>query len=155
MLVEESPKLKLQRSLPLIEQIQKRSLFGVYLLGCFKERDKAKKYRKMIKDSTERIKESLDLQKLIEEQQFTCLALNVLMNARQAKIVKGMSKLKLEKQTSSLDVKPQDSSEFSHPGIESAELQFSADKVDRRLFGMIHDVNKEDTLVRDYDPSLN
>lgn len=51
----------------------------------------------MINDSTERIKESLDLQKLIEEQQFTILALNVLLNARQAKIVKGMSKLKLEK----------------------------------------------------------
>ena len=109
----------------------------------------------MINDSSERIKESLDLQKLIEEQQFPCLALNVLMNARQAKIVKGMSKLKLEKQTSSLDVKSQDSSEFSHPGIESAELQFSADKVDRRIYDMLHDVNKEDTLAKGFDPSFN
>lgn len=78
----------------------------------------------MINDSTERIKESLDLQKLIEEQQFTILAVNVLLNARQAKIVKGMSKLKLEKQNSSQDVRPRhDTDDFSpHPRLDGTEL---------------------------------
>ena len=124
MLVDESPKLRRSQSHPLIEQIQKRGFFSIYLLGCLWQRDKTKQYRKMINDSTERIKESLDLQKLIEEQQFTILAVNVLLNARQAKIVKGMSKLKLEKQSSSQDVRPRhDTDDFSpHPRLDSTEL---------------------------------
>ena len=62
----------------LTRKIEKRSCLSIYLVGCFYKRQKAKRYRKMLADAERKVNNHLDLQHLVEKQEFIKTALRVL-----------------------------------------------------------------------------
>ena len=74
-----------------MSRIKKYDCVSFYFIGCYRRKDRRKKYKEMLADSDAKINEYLDLKRVIEHQEFLQTALNVLLSHRQAKIVKQIS----------------------------------------------------------------
>lgn len=70
---------------------ERRACFQLYLIGCFYKRKRTKRYRRMLAESNAKIKEHLDLKRVMEKLEFLKIALGVLLTARQTKIIRHMS----------------------------------------------------------------
>ena len=120
-------------------KIENRSCLGLYLIGCFYKRGKAKEYRRLLAQSKSRLRKSLDLKRLIENQEFIEMAIRVLLTAKQIRVVKHISKKNLgisadipdDKEPKKAQVRDEDPKERLHSLIEC--LAASDDILDRRL----------------------